>query len=514
MDAVSINSKSSQSPYSFSQKEWSDQGGVFPSNTQLLAALSFLILRYTGNSKPSIPFVENGKKGRRSWCISSSTTMRSLEVDFSDEAESDSAGTQELSTWNPIFISCEDEPREVVKQYLQKTKTPNHPDLIFIATPGRYSTLSLLSFHTTHEQNFLDQMLVHWMHAVHLLETQAEAKATTLPILLEEELQTMTVEWNDTSVPSDDGKFDFEEFDLRAQQVPNKIAISSQNGSLTYAELHNLSNQMARYLQNLGVEPEVIVGIYLPRSIDFVVSLVGLTKSGGAFLPIDPDQTFDRKEFMIKDSEVPFIICSKYNHSALPDGDYKKLIIEDVRNELAKFSTTTPDHGLKDGNMSYLFYTSGSTGEPKGVCMTHTYQDRRNAETESFPIKSEKVLLKSSTGFTVVLLETFTPIKAGGEIVVVPKDLEKDASWMIETIQREQVETLNLVPSMLSLLIHEGIEHCTSIKKVLYRWRTSSRFLAEGILQEATSCKALCLLWMHRGTGGNFPGNTAGRRLW
>lgn len=466
MNTISTHSEESELPYSISRKEWNVSRSGYPSNSQLLASISFLVLRYTGNQLPTVAFIENGERRTRSWNITESTQMGDLLEDFTDAANTNSNESGEISPWNPIYVTSDLEPESLVKEYLENVEEQERPDLFFVTTPDSKNALSILSFHQDHDQQFLDQMLTHWMHAVQLLEEKPEATVTTLPILLDEELQTLTQEWNDTAVPSEDGKFDFEEFDIRADQIPENTAIRSGGKLVKYRELKQKTNQLARYLQSLGVKPEVVVGIYLPRSVDFVVSLVGLTKSGGAFLPIDPEQASDRKAYMIKDSQVPFIICSRDNHESLPEGEYKKLIIEDLWDEISQFPTTTPDHGLKFGNMSYLFYTSGSTGKPKGVCMTHTYQDRRNKKTRAFPIKSEKVLLKSSTGFTVILLETFSPLKAGGEIVIVPQGMDKDAGWMIDAIQREQVETLNLVPSMLSLLIYEGIENCTSIKKV------------------------------------------------
>lgn len=449
-----------------SNSSWSADLPTDLSADQYMAALCFLLLRYTGKKSISLPYTNASESKVRSWILDADTHLGDLVDNFEDIEATDPNQSEDLSEWNPQFvISAVPEPSASVSGG-GKESEKDSPSLTFSVKTGSTPTLSIRSTHTKHSEEFLSQLVSHWESGLSLLLTAGDKKILPLSILTPEEHQTMIFEWNSRDRPSDNGRFDFEEFDHRVKQIPDKTAISAETESLTYLELQHRANRFAHFLQEQGVGPEVIVGIYLTRSIEFVVSLVGLIKSGGAFLPLDPNHPEDRKEYMIKDSKVPFIVTSEKYKDSLPEGDFKILIVEDIFPELETYPTHTPDHGLKSGNMSYLFYTSGSTGQPKGVIMTHTYQDKQSRETKEFPIKSEKVLLRSSTGFTLILLETFSPIKAGGEIVVVSKDQETDASWMLENIRTQEVETLNLVPSMLSFLLQEGLETCTSVKKV------------------------------------------------
>jgi hypothetical protein len=408
---------------------------TLPSNIpedRLLASIAFLLLRYTANVSPKVKCVnQGGVISTRSWKIKENTVLRDLEMHFEYNDTPFDQDSSELSAWNPIFIQLADgkTPMDLV---LEESHGNSLADLFFVVELGIQPSLGIFSSHRKHTQAFLRQMTKHWIQSLLLIETNASSLACTLPILTDEEYQQMVYTWNNTSRPSEEGKFDFEEFDKRVEQVPDKIAISSNRESLTYLQLQHRTNQIAHFLQSLGIGPEVLVGIYLPRSIDFVTCLVGLIKSGGAFLPLDPDHPQDRKEYMINDSRVPFIITSSALKNSLPKGNFEILVIDEFRSHLESFPKRTPVHGLQSGNMAYLFYTSGSTGQPKGVIMPHIYQDKKSQqELDESPIKDEKVLLKSSTGFTVILLETFTALKAGGEIVVVPKDREKDTRWLV-----------------------------------------------------------------------------------
>lgn len=445
---------------------------VLPESTESVvqAALCFLIFRYTSKKTVELPVLNKGKLLLKHWDIQESTRMGDLIHGFSlnsypDEQNSVSG---ELSVWNPLYV-VSNGPEDLEKELNQVSSTQISPDIIFSISEGPKITASVYSALNNQDQDFLEGILSHWLHGIQLLESHSQSPVYGLPILPEDEYQRMIYDWNNNVQERVEGKFDFEEFDEHVSKTPNKIAVISGGESLTYRELQIRANQLAHYLQNKGIGPEVVAGIYLTRSIEFVVALVALKKSGGAFLPLDPDHPLDRKEYLIKNSRVPFIITTRRWQDSLPDGEYQTIVLEDIAGELSKLPSHSPMHGLKPGNMSYLFFTSGSTGQPKGVMMTMEYKLKKTPiKRATQPSKTEKVLLKSSTGFTLVLLETFSPLNSGGQIVVVPKDKDKDPEWLVNIIQSEAVESLCLVPSMLALLLlQKGFDQCTSIKKVL-----------------------------------------------
>jgi amino acid adenylation domain-containing protein len=434
-----------------------------------LASLGFLILRYTATPQVSLFHLEDGKLKRRRWSLVPESQLKHLVTAYSESPleELVRSGETELSAWNPLYMDCPDIEGLESKLHLVQLQGI-YPDILFCSFLHPEPGCCIFSSIPRYQSEYLNQIQNHWIHSTHLLITVPDAHTLTQSILTEKENDQILGQWNATDEPLEKGQFEFEEIEKRTKEAPQRIAVSSPDGQLSYGELHKQSNQLAHFLQQLGVGPEVVVGLYLSRSIEFVVSLIALKKSGGAFLPLDPDHPTERKEFLIKDSRVPFIITARRWVNTLPTGSYQRIILEDIEKEFKRQPTHTPEHGLKDGNMSYLFYTSGSTGLPKGVMMSlRSKRLEKNSGSTADDHKPKKVMLKSSTGFTVILLETFTPLTSGGEIVVIPKGKETDGPYLVEKIRQEKIETLNLVPSLLSLLLlQDGIEKCTSLRKV------------------------------------------------
>ena len=120
MNTISTNSEESESPYSISRKEWNLSHSSYPSNSQFMASISFLMLRYTGNQFPSITFIEKEERRIRSWNITDSTQMGDLLKDFTDETDTNSNESSEISPWNPIYITSDEDPESLVKEYLGK----------------------------------------------------------------------------------------------------------------------------------------------------------------------------------------------------------------------------------------------------------------------------------------------------------------------------------------------------------------------------------------------------------
>lgn len=430
----------------------------------ILGALCFLIFRYTGKQSVSVLHLTNGTTSFRVWDITESTRLESLTTQFHEEVAGliNDSEDNDLSIWNPMFIVPESENQ--FNASLSEVITNGF--IVDIAFSYSKSGLQVFSSKKPHSREFLNQIANHWKHAIELITNQPDSTVFDLPILTDLEHQEMIVDWNDNDKPVEDGKFGFEDFDTQVQINPDRVAISDGDEKVSYIQLQAQANRLAHYLQSIGIGPEVVVGIYLTRSIEFVVALVGLKKSGGGFLPLDPDHPKDRKNYLITDSQVPFIITSRQWKDSLPPGNYRLIVLEELEDVLPKFPTETPHHGLVSGSMSQLFYTSGSTGKPKGVIMTLEYKEKKEPKPRSNN-QGNKVLLKSSTGFTLILLEAFVPLQTGGEVVVVPKDKDKDAQWLIDNIQKQEVQTLNLVPSMLSLLLlQDDISKCTTLEKV------------------------------------------------
>src|SRR5262249_40453390 len=157
-------------------------------------------------------------------------------------------------------------------------------------------------------------------------------------------------------------------FEAHAARKHQLTAVTCENGQLTYGELNARANQLAHHLKSFGVGPEVLVGICLEPSAEMVVSLLGVLKAGGAYLPLDPSYPKERLSLLLEDSCVPVLVTQEKFLAQLPSQDDRTLILLDQDTEAISLeSTEDPDVRPTPANLAYVIYTSGSTGKPKGV---------------------------------------------------------------------------------------------------------------------------------------------------
>ncbi|MEO0844602.1 MAG: AMP-binding protein, partial [Cyanobacteria bacterium J06643_5] len=181
-------------------------------------------------------------------------------------------------------------------------------------------------------------------------------------------------------------------FEIQVEKTPDAIAIVHDNCQLTYRELNNRANQLAHYLQELGVKPESKVGVYLERNLELVIGILGILKAGAAYVPLDPAYPIARTEYIIEDAQIE-ILLTQNSETSPPTpllikergaGDSFSPLLDKERGvrqdgvrlfndweKITQYNTDNPNSEVKPDNLSYLIYTSGSTGKPKGVAIAH-----------------------------------------------------------------------------------------------------------------------------------------------
>jgi microcystin synthetase protein McyB len=307
-----------------------------------------------------------------------------------------------------------------------------------------------------------------------LLESMAEnidRPASYLPILTEDEKHQLLAIWTDTfaDFPKDSSLHGL--FEEQAARTPDNIALVFDGSELTYKEMNNRSNQLARYLQKRGVGRDVLVGIFMDRSIEMVIGIYGILKAGGAYVPLDPEYPLERVAFMVQDSKVPVLLTQKKLMSMLPpneaeiiclDSDWPKIALENTRNESS---------GVTADNLVYVIYTSGSTGIPKGVMVTHRgICNFLLSMQEIYPLSEEdRVLQKTPLNFDAICVELFRPWLVGARLIAAKPGGQKDNNYLIHLIRDQGITTIFFVPSMLQIFLDEkDVEKCTSLKHVYY----------------------------------------------
>lgn len=219
----------------------------------------------------------------------------------------------------------------------------------------------------------------------------------------------------------------------RAQQTPDAIAILSDTGSLTYGELNQRSNRLARKLRGIGVRPESRVGVCLRRSPDMVVALLSIWKAGGVYFPIDPDYPATRIEFMMSDTAAEVIITQSSVVDTLPSTGAKIISIDGDWAAIGREEATHVDSELTPDNAAYIIFTSGSTGQPKGVVVCH--REIRDYVTDAarlLELTPDDCLLQFfSINFDPSLEQILAPLVAGCRMAI-----RGESAWLPEEFGR------------------------------------------------------------------------------
>lgn len=246
-------------------------------------------------------------------------------------------------------------------------------------------------------------------------------------------------------------------FSAQAQLTPDAIALTCGTAHLTYRELDTRSNQLAQYLRALGIGPETMVGLYLDRSVETMIAILGVLKAGGGYVPIDLAYPGDRVAFMLEDTASPVLLTTSNLSSRIPAVRHtmKVVCLDAVADELARNSTASVQAGAKSDNVAYVIYTSGSTGQPKGVLVTHGNVLRLMTSTDhwfGFGPQDVWTLFHSYT-FDFSVWEMWGALLYGGRLVVVPYLISRSPREFYELLAREGVTVLNQTPSAFRQLI-------------------------------------------------------------
>lgn len=237
-------------------------------------------------------------------------------------------------------------------------------------------------------------------------------------------------------------------FEQQATQNPAKVAVIAGDDSLTYAELNERANQLAHHLRSCGVGRESLVGICIDRSLEMAIGIVGILKSGGAYLPLDPDYPKDRLAFMVRDAQPRVIATKSSLVDALPNSDSRVVRLDDVAT-LSSLPTGDLIDQPQPSDLAYVIYTSGSTGQPKGVMIEHgNLANYLLALNHELGIRSDDVYLHlASIAFSSSRRQLMLPLAQGATVMIADSNERKDPLKLFQTIKTCGVTVMDAVPS-------------------------------------------------------------------
>ncbi|MGE8465635.1 MAG: non-ribosomal peptide synthase/polyketide synthase [Pseudomonas putida] len=329
------------------------------------------------------------------------------------------------------------------------------------------------------------RLAAYFANVLQALVADAEAVVGELPMLGLQEQQLMVEGWNDTQAAYPDERSIHSLIEAQVFATPDAPALVFGEQTLSYAALNGKANQLAHKLRELGVGPDVLVGIAMERSLEMVIGLLGIVKAGGAYVPLDPEYPQDRLSYMFEDSGIALLLTQSHLRDALPIPAGLRSLDLDSEN-LEGYSDANPGIDVAPLNLAYVIYTSGSTGRPKGAGNSHqALVNRLWWMQKAYGLDaSDSVLQKTPFSFDVSVWEFFWPLMTGARLVMAQPGAHRDPQLLVDTINQYAISTLHFVPSMLqAFMTHEAVESCRSLKRVVCSGEALPAELARQTLQ-------------------------------
>jgi amino acid adenylation domain-containing protein len=315
------------------------------------------------------------------------------------------------------------------------------------------------------DRSTIARMARHYRMLLRGIVADPNQPIATLSLLTQAERRRILVQWNNTGANYPKNRLIHQLFEAQARRIPRAVAVECGGKQFTYGELNRRANRLARFLQKRGVGAEKIVGVCLERSLDLVVAVLAILKSGGAYLPLDPKYPPERIAFMLENARVSVLITQKSledgrwrmgdsdSRFSILDPQIRIVCLDGDAAVIARQSAKNPTIHIGSKNLAYVIYTSGSTGQPKGIAIEHRNAVAFLRWANSAFSRAELAAVAASTSicFDLSIFELFAPLSCGGTVI-----LAQDTLDLAERIERNDITLVNTVPSAMNELLAAG----------------------------------------------------------
>ncbi|USK24806.1 non-ribosomal peptide synthetase [Bacillus altitudinis] len=341
-------------------------------------------------------------------------------------------------------------------------------DLNLLASPGEQLQLKLAfnqrAFDPAFVRKLKDQLTLLIKGAI----KHPDQSVHTLTLVTKQEKQRMLEEWNAPELEHDQ-LYLTKWFEHNVRKQPNAVALSAGDHTMTYAELNEQANRLARHLQKNGVGHQTVTAILAERTPELIVSLLSVLKAGATYVPIDPDYPESRIQYMLKDSGATHLLTHSsfisQTRSLAFDGTY--LFADDQEILLMSSENLPLEAGLND--TAYIMYTSGTTGQPKGIMTTHSNIARVVKNTNYLTILETDTLLSlSNSVFDGFTFDVYGALLNGAKLVLPQKETILDMGKLTELIKGEHISVMFVPTALFHLLVDEGTDWMRGVRKVLF----------------------------------------------
>lgn len=320
------------------------------------------------------------------------------------------------------------------------------------------------------KQETVERFISYFKKLVDVVMDNIDISIAQINILSEDEKQALTLGFNDTFSLDSEDKTLVDLFEEQVKTTPDNLALVDKSGSLTYAELNEKSNQLARRIKRYQVKKEDIIGIMLPRTQEMIISILGILKAGCAYLPLDPDFPSDRIDYMAENSGMSLLLSDPSSDTTFSELETKIEVLDVTQPDIYTGNSDNLNLSFSASNLAYLIYTSGSTGKPKGIMIEHksvaNYVEgvSSNIQIEDF----DSILCLTTMSFDIFVTETFMPLLKGLKIVLADGETQKDPKALNQLIVDQEVDLMQITPSHMNLLLlGGGYDFLSSVKSIM-----------------------------------------------
>ncbi|MFL9458798.1 amino acid adenylation domain-containing protein [Tolypothrix bouteillei VB521301_2] len=309
------------------------------------------------------------------------------------------------------------------------------------------------------DSSTIERMAGHYVTLLEAIVANPTERISQLPLLTASEQQQLLVEWNQTQADYPFNKCIHQLFEEQVARTPDAVAVVFEDQQLTYNELNCRANQLAHYLQSLGVGAGVLVGICVERAsvggasltLSMVVGLLGILKAGGIYVPLDPEYPTERLSFMLEDAQISVLLTQ---HSLLNKLPQHQAQVVGLDTDWQLISQSTQDNPISDvqaTDLAYVIYTSGSTGQPKGVSVTHQGVTRLVMNTNYIHIEASDIIAQASNyAFDAATFEIWGALLHGARLFGVSKELVLSPRDFAASIREQGITVLFLTTALFN----------------------------------------------------------------
>jgi len=362
------------------------------------------------------------------------------------------------------------------------------------------------------EEETIGRMKDHFINILNLVISNPKQKISRISLLSDEENKKLVSGWNNKKEVTREQSNVAQAFSNVAKKNSDETAITFSEfddnvlftEQLSYKELDEKTNQLARYLINKGVKSEDLVGVSTQRSLDLMISIIAILKTGGAFVPIDPNYPNDRIDYMISDSNMRYIITQEQVKPQLDDFNGEVILIDVDRDKIETEEVTLNKVNIDNENSAYVIYTSGTTGKPKGTLLNHKgLINLAETQQQEFNITNKSNILQfSSLSFDAFVWETVMALLNGASLNLVTHEIISSGEDLVKVLKSLNITTVTLPPSVLSVIPKEYATELENLKTIIVagekcsselvnRWSNNRQFVNAYGPTETTVCASM-----------------------